>query len=103
MGEEKEIIVYSKCKQAELLVNGKSYGIKKRNSQDFPAAGLRWKVVLNESNNTIKVVAKKEKSFITTEITQAYQTQKWGKTAEVILEQTEEKNWFDYRTSQTGR
>jgi len=91
-GEEKEIKVYSNCEQAELLVNGKSYGIKKRNSQDFPAAGLRWKVALNEGNNTIKIVAKKGNVTVTDEIEQSYQTQKWGKPAKVILEQIAEKD-----------
>jgi beta-galactosidase len=90
--EEKEIKVYSNCDQAELFVNGKSYGIKKRNSQDFPAAGLRWPVKLIAGNNVIKVIAKKGSTSVTDEITQAYQTQKWGKPARLILEQIAEKD-----------
>lgn len=86
-GEEKMIKVYSNCDEAELFVNGKSLGIKKRNSQDFPAAGLRWLVVLNEGKNTIKVIAKKSKATITDEIIQQYQTQQWGKPAKLQLEQ----------------
>ena len=53
------IKVYSNCDEAELFVNGKSYGVKKRNSQDFPAAGLRWNVKLNKGENTVNVIAKK--------------------------------------------
>ncbi len=34
-GEEKMIKVYSNCAEAELFVNGKSFGVKKRNSQIF--------------------------------------------------------------------
>jgi beta-galactosidase len=53
-GEEKMIKVYSNCDEAELFVNGKSCGVKKRNSQDFPAAGLRWIVKLNSGKNEVK-------------------------------------------------
>jgi beta-galactosidase len=91
-GEKKQIKVYSNCPQAELFVNGKSYGIKKRNSQDFPAAGLRWEIALNAGNNTIKVIAKKGNITITDEIKQDYQTQKWGKPAKLVLEQIDNQN-----------
>jgi beta-galactosidase len=91
-GEKKQIKVYSNCPKAELFVNGKSYGIKKRNSQDFPAAGLRWNIALNAGNNTIKVIAKKGNITITDEIKQDYQTQKWGKPAKLVLEQIDNQN-----------
>lgn len=91
-GEEKLIKVYSNCTEVELFVNGKSYGIKKRNSQDFPAAGLHWQVALAEGKNSIKVIAKKGKATVTDEITQMYQTQKWGKPAKLVVEQMEDTN-----------
>ena len=91
-GGEKLIKVYSNCDEAELFVNGKSFGIKKRNSQDFPAAGLRWLVALNEGKYTIKVIAKKGKATITDEITQQYQTQQWGKPVKLQLEQIDTKD-----------
>lgn len=91
-GEEKLIKVYSNCSEAELFVNGKSYGVKKRNSQDFPAAGLRWQVPLIAGNNIIKVMAKKGKIIVTDQINQTYQTEKWSKPAKLILEQIDEKN-----------
>jgi beta-galactosidase len=90
-GEEKMVKVYSNCDEAELFVNGKSCGIKKRNSQDFPASGLRWSVKYNKGANTLKVIAKKGKVSVTDEITQAYQTEKWGKPTQLILQKIDQK------------
>jgi len=91
-GEQKMVKVYSNCDEAELFVNGKSYGTKKRNSQDFPAAGLHWMVTYNKGDNHLKVVAKKGKATITDEIDQQYQTDKWGKPAKLIFEKIGEKD-----------
>lgn len=84
-GEEKMVKVYSNCDEAELFVNGKSYGVKKRNSQDFPAAGLRWNVVYQPGENQLKVIARRGKTEVTDEITQSYQTEKWGVPAKMTL------------------
>ena len=79
-GEEKEILVYSNCPQVELFVNGKSQGIRKRDSQNYPAAGLRWNVPLEPGQNTVKAVAvTKDKSVCEDEVEWTYQTEKWGK------------------------
>jgi beta-galactosidase len=91
-GEEKMIKLYSNCDEAELLVNGKSYGIKKRNSQDFPAAGLRWDVVLNKGENNIRAIAKKGKITVSDSIHFQYQTEKWGKAAKLLIEKLNEEN-----------
>ncbi len=91
-GEEKMVKVYSNCDEAELFVNGKSYGIKKRNSQDFPAAGLRWNVVYHSGENGLKVIARKGKMTITDEISQAYQTDKWGVPAQMTLKKIDQKD-----------
>lgn len=85
-GEEKEILVYSNCKEAELFVNGISQGKKIRNSQDFPGAGLRWNVKLNPGENNIEAVAiAPDKSVIKDSIKQTYQTEKWGDDAKLVV------------------
>jgi beta-galactosidase len=91
-GEEKMIKVYSNCDDAELFVNGKSAGVKKRNSQDFPAAGLRWNVKLNKGENVVRVVAKKMKMQVEDTIRFQYQTEKWSKPAKIIIEKISEEN-----------
>jgi len=91
-GEEKMIKVYSNCDEAELFVNGKSYGVKKRNSQDFPAAGLRWNVPLLKGANNVKVIAKKDKTVVEDAISFQYQTEKWGKPAKLLIEKLKEEN-----------
>ena len=91
-GEEKMIKVYSNCQEAELFVNGKSLGVKKRNSQDFPAAGLRWNVKLNQGQYNVKVIARKGKVQVEDEISFQYQTEKWGKPAKLSIEKLAEEN-----------
>ena len=76
--EEKEILVYSNCPAVELFVNGESQGVRKRNSQDFPAAGLRWSVKLAKGRNTLRAVSV-GKEALSDELSFEYQTEKWGK------------------------
>ncbi|NDV56115.1 glycoside hydrolase family 2 protein [Parabacteroides sp. 52] len=91
--EKKEILVYSNCPEVELFVNGVSQGKKKRDSQDFPAAGFHWYVPLIEGENTIRAIGSdKKNSLIIDEIKQTYQTQKWGKEAEISLTATPLEN-----------
>ena len=87
-GEAKIVKVYSNCPEAELFVNGVSCGKKARNSQDFPAAGLRWMVQFEEGNNRIKVVARKGGVEVVDQITTFYQTRKFGKPTHFELSQT---------------
>ena len=65
--------------------------MKKRNSQDFPASGLRWNVRYNKGDNSLRVVAKKGNATVTDEITQSYQTDKWGAPAKMTLQKIEQK------------
>jgi beta-galactosidase len=104
VGEKKMVKVYSNCEAAELFVNGKSYGLKKRNSQDFPAAGLRWNVVFNRGENKVVVVARTGKlngrpgnsrnggAEVRDSITLQYQTEKWGKPSKLLLQRINEGN-----------
>ena len=86
--ELKEILVYSNCPEVELFVNGTSLGRKKRNSQDFPAAGLHWEVVLKEGNNQIEAIGYNGKFRLSDKIEQMYQIQSWSTPAEIRLTQT---------------
>ncbi|WP_374950983.1 glycoside hydrolase family 2 TIM barrel-domain containing protein [Mucilaginibacter sp.] len=90
--EEKMVKLFSNADEAELFLNGKSQGIKKRNSQDFPAAGLRWMVKFNNGKNDLKVIARKGRATVTDQISQQYQTQKWGKPAKLELTQMSSKD-----------
>ncbi len=75
--EQKMVKVYSNCPTAELFVNGKSAGVKHRNSQDFPAAGLRWMTLFKPGNNSLRVVVTKNGKTVTDEIEFIYQTNQW--------------------------
>jgi beta-galactosidase len=91
-GELKMVKAYSNCNEAELFVNGKSYGIKKRNSQDFPAAGLRWMVQFKKGRNELVLKARKGRVTVTDTVSQAYQTENWGKPTKLKLEKIAEGN-----------
>jgi beta-galactosidase len=86
--EAKLVKVYSNCPTVELFVNGKSVGVKKRNSQDFPAAGLRWLVLLNEGENRLKAVGRANGAEVVDEITLGYQTAKWDKPSQLTIRET---------------
>src|SRR5690606_8251194 len=90
-GEEKMVKVYSNCDQAELFVNGASQGVRMRNSQNFPAAGLRWMVRLHEGINKLEVIANKDGTTVRDSIMQVYQTAKWSGPASIQLEMLEAK------------
>jgi beta-galactosidase len=84
--------VYSNCDEAELFINGKSVGVKKRNSQDFPAAGLRWEIPMYKGDYNVKVVARKGKEKLEDRINFTYQSEKWSKPAKVAIEKLSEEN-----------
>jgi len=86
--EQKMVKVYSNCDRAELFLNGASCGAKKRNSQDFPAAGLRWSVKLNPGENHLRAIGRKGGATVSDEIRFHYQTEKWQKPAQMTLKET---------------
>jgi beta-galactosidase len=86
--ESKLVKVYSNCPTVELFVNGKSVGMKKRSSQDFPAAGLRWLVPFSEGENWLRAVGRTNGAEVSDELTFSYQTGKWDKPAQLTLMET---------------
>ena len=101
-GETKTLKVYSNCDEVELFLNGISLGIKKRDSQNFPAAGLRWDTQFKSGKNTVKAIGykknKKEKIQIVDEISFDYETREFGKENSIkvsIIEETKEYAWVE--------
>ena len=91
-GEAKLVKVYSNCTEAELFVNGISSGKKVRSSRDFPAAGLRWSVRLNEGGNTVRAIGWRDGQEVSDEITFGFQTAKWHRPAKATLAEVDRKN-----------
>jgi beta-galactosidase len=90
--EDKLLKVYSNCDKAELFLNGKSLGTRKRDSRDFPAAGFRWKTTFREGKNYVKVIATKGKKKISDSISFIYQIEKWNSPENIELEEFSRKN-----------
>ena len=85
---EPKMVKVSNCAEAELFLNGASLGVKHRDSQDFPAAGLRWMAPLMAGQNHLRVVAKSSAGkTVMDEIDFAYQTQPWTKPARLVLKE----------------
>ena len=93
--ESKEVKVFSNCREVELFVNGVSVGVKQRNNADFPAAGLRWLVKLNEGTNTLRAVAHAGSGELADEISFSYQTAEWSKPSRLTLKQIAANNDTD--------
>jgi beta-galactosidase len=87
VNERKLMKVYSNCETVELFLNGKSQGNKRRDSQNFPAAGLRWHLNFVDGENHIRAVGNKKGATVSDEIRFRYQTAKWGKPARVTLKE----------------
>lgn len=85
--EPRWIRVYSNCDEVELFVNGVAQGIRKRNTQDFPAAGLRWESRLEAGMNTVRAVGRSHGKVVTDEISFRYETRRWGAPDHVRLQQ----------------
>ncbi|MBD1431993.1 alginate lyase family protein [Sphingobacterium sp. DN00404] len=90
-GQERMIKVYSNCQEVELFLNGESLGKRKRDSQDFPAAGLRWMVKFKTGENKLEAIGYKNGQTIHDMLVQEYQIERWGKPVRVALEVLEEQ------------
>jgi beta-galactosidase len=84
-GQTRFVHVYSNCDHAELFLNDVSLGTMHRDSQNFPAAGLRWKVEFASGPNHLRAVATKGEAVFSDEIDFIYQTQSWDKPTELKL------------------
>ena len=91
-GKERDVYVYSNCNQAELFLNGVSQGAMRRDSQNFPAAGLRWKVAFADGLNHLRAIAVKQGVTLTDELALTYQTEPWGDPVELRLSETARKD-----------
>jgi beta-galactosidase len=60
-------------------------GTMHRDSQNFPAAGLRWTVAFASGANRLHVVATKGAATVMDTIELTYQTEPWGKPAKLRL------------------
>lgn len=86
-GEAKLVKVYSNCEEVELFVNGASAGVRRRDSQDFPAAGLRWLVPFRGGENRLRAVGRKGRATVSDENAFTYETRKWGRPSKLLLEE----------------
>ena len=86
-GQARMVKVYSNCPSAELFVNGTSAGRRSRDSQNFPAAGLRWMVSFAPGKNHLRVVANRNGTTVVDEVELEYQTEKWDLPAKLRIAQ----------------
>ena len=82
----RDVSVYSNCPEVELLLNGKSLGVKKRNTKDFPAAGLNWNLNFQQGENVLTSIGiAKDGSKVKDELKVNYRFTKNGKARDIKL------------------
>ena len=69
----------------ELFVNGVSQGMRHRDSNDFPCAGLRWYPAFEAGQNTVRAVAHAGGRRMEDQVSFHYETEPWGKPAQLRL------------------
>lgn len=77
-GEKRWVKVYSNCDDVELWLNGVTQGSRRRDSADFPAAGLRWDVPFEDGVNTLRAIGRRDGATVVDEITFRYESRRWG-------------------------
>lgn len=96
-GKSRDISVYSNCPNVELFLNGKSLGTKKRNTLEFPAAGLNWTVDFRDGENNLKAIGKtKDGKQVSDELKLNYRFVRNEKAQDLKLEYTllEDNNYL---------
>lgn len=79
-GTKRNISVYSNCPRVELFLNGKSLGIKNRDTKAFPAAGLNWSLQFKNGENTLATKGyTKDGKIVTDTLKISYRFTKNGK------------------------
>ena len=91
-GEKRPVNVYSNCDEVELWLNGVFQGRRQRDSQNFPAAGLRWNIVFDEGMNTLRAVGTKNGTTVSDETVLRYETRRWGKPHHLRLQELPSSN-----------
>ena len=89
--QTRTVHVYSNCDRAELFLNGKSLGTMRRDSQNFPAAGLRWEVAFAVGINRLRAIASKGEVAVEDNIELIYQAEPWDNPAQLKLTKRELK------------
>jgi beta-galactosidase len=84
-GEKRLVRVYSNCAQAELFHNGASCGVRKRDPQNYPCAGLRWEVEFAPGVNQLRVIAEQNGTVESDSLEFVYQTEEWSAPVELRL------------------
>ncbi len=91
-GQKRTVKVYSNCSDVELFLNGESLGTRKRDSQNFPAANLRWEVAFRSGANQLRAVSRGTGSHVEDSIPVFFQTETWAKPAALRLNEMSRGN-----------
>ena len=91
-GEKRSVRVYSNCDRAELFLNGESQGTLRRESQNFPAAGLRWEIAFATGPNHLRALATKGNTAVQDEIYLTYQIEEWDNPVRLNLSEKKRKD-----------
>jgi beta-galactosidase len=84
--QQRWVRIYSNCSAVELFLNGVSCGVKQRDIDDFPCAGLRWMLRFKPGKNTLKAVARNQAGReVSDSIDFLYQTESWSAPASFKL------------------
>ena len=84
-GQPRTVRVYSNCRAVELFLNGRSCGVKRRDAEDFPAAGLRWTLLFADGANELHAVSRDPGARLEDTVRFLYETRPWGPPARFAL------------------